>query len=56
MNGIEIIVLPPSTRGLCLTKHECYRNTTATFHQRSLNVTCVHICHGVSSDMCVGVG
>ena len=43
MNAIEIMVLPPPTRGLCLTKHECYGNNTATFHQRSLKVTCVHI-------------
>ena len=60
MNAIEIIVLPPSTRGLCLTKHECYRNNTATFHQRSLPnfqrplveggyiYVCTHMCTYVS--------
>ena len=37
MNAIENIVLPPSTRGLCLTKHECHRkHSAAIFHQWSL--------------------
>ena len=41
---MNAIGLPPSTRCLCLTKHEWYRNNTATFHQRSLPNMYVYMC------------